>query len=100
MESTADAIAKRLAAAVDAVQSSSDSQLACSLDDEPGGSASQGGDGDAANVAFAAAAALQRADRLQLQSGALAPSETFLDALTRILQVGNAISARLRLGCD
>lgn len=38
------------------------------------------------NVGYAVAAALQRADRLQLQSGALAPSEPFSDAITRILQ--------------
>ncbi len=59
----------------------------CSLEDGSAGSDPSQDDGDAASVAFAAAAALQRADRLQLKSGALAPSEIFLDAITRILQV-------------
>lgn len=85
LDSMADTIAKRLADGVDAVEQSSDSQLACSLDAAADSQEDAGGEG--ANAGFAVAAALQRADRLQLQSGALASSEPFYKAITRILQV-------------
>jgi hypothetical protein len=131
LESVADAVVKRLADSVDAVEQSSDSQVACSLDN-----ASQelgehlynccirtalagprhfnlalistagcrfalyemlhgrqvlwfwGAGSAGSNIGYAVAAALLRAERLQLQSNTLASSQPFSDATTRILQAG------------
>ncbi len=95
LESTADALAKRLSEAADVLPNFSESQLAgsqiLSALDEATGSQQQQEDGseesgEVANAVFAAAAALQRADVLQLQCGALAGSEVVLDAIMRILK--------------
>jgi hypothetical protein len=137
LDSVADAIAERVAEGVDAVDQSSDSQLACSLDDasqDPSASSHccarsrrsalprqlpfshctpltdsdssvQGrlvlhciaGDGGS-NVGYAVAAALLRADRLQLQSSALSSSQPFSKSVTRILQARRP-SAILPIPC-